>query len=120
MLTQENYGIEHIMELRGKYKKDPGLLERDEYPLYIRGIQALDSHVMNGKYSGEIAAQQACKVMYLASCLLKEQPFQKIEDPQFYIAKSIGQSRYKKFGYMKKQKLESYGYLVEAVRLLEE
>lgn len=96
-----------------------GRLDKEEYPLYLRGIQALDSHVMNGRYSGEIAAHQACKIMYLAACLLKKQPFRKIEIPEKYISESIRQSTYRKFNYMKKQNLESFGYLVEAVKLLE-
>ena len=95
-------------------------LTKNKYPLYLRGIQALDSHVMDRRYSGEIAAHQACKTMYLAACLLTGQTFHKIERPENYIAESIGKSKYKKFSYIKKQKLESYGYLVEAVRLLEE
>lgn len=98
-----------------------GSVDKEEYPMYLRGIQALDSHdVMDQRYSGEIAAHQACKTMYLAACLLMKQPFREIENPEKYIAASIGQSKYKKFSYMKKQKLESFGYLVEAVRLLEE
>lgn len=97
-----------------------GSVDKEEYPLYLRGIQALDSHVMGRRYSGEIAAHQACKAMYLAACLLTSQPFCIIDNPEKYLAESIGQSRYKKFGYVKKQNLESYGYLVEAVRLLEE
>lgn len=97
-----------------------GSMDKEEYPLFLRGIQALDSHVMDRRYSGEIAAHQACKTMYLAACLLTGQPFGKIENPEAYIGESIGKSRYKKFSYMKKQKLESYGYLVEAVKLLEE
>ena len=36
------------------------------------------------------------------------------------MAETLGQSKYKKFSYIKKQKLESYGYLVEAVKLLGE
>ena len=97
-----------------------GSVDKEEYPLYLRGIQALDSHVMDQRYSGEIAAHQACKTMYLAACLLMKQPFREIENPEKYIAASIGQSKYKKFSYMKKQNLGSFGYLVEAVRLLEE
>lgn len=97
-----------------------GSVDKEEYPLYLRGIQALDSHVMDQRYSGEIAAHQACKTMYLAACLLMKQLFREIENPEKYIAASIGQSKYKKFSYMKKQKLGSFGYLVEAVRLLEE
>lgn len=32
----------------------------------------------------------------------------------------MAKSRYKKLSYIKKHKLEAYGYLVEAVRILEE
>ncbi|MEZ3436070.1 MAG: hypothetical protein K1W34_15900 [Lachnospiraceae bacterium] len=57
--------------------------------------------------------------MYLAVCLLKEEKFRKIEQMEEYPAVSIGKTKYKKLGYMKKRRLEAYGYLVEAVRLLE-
>ena len=36
-----------------------GSVDKEEYPLYLRGIQALDSHVIDQRYSGEIAANQA-------------------------------------------------------------
>lgn len=97
-----------------------GSVDKEEYPLYLRGIQALDSHVMDCRYSGEIAAHQACKTMYLAACLLTGHHFRRIENPEKYMAETLGQSKYKKFSYIKKQKLESYGYLVEAVKLLGE
>ena len=80
----------------------------------------LDGHVLRGKYNGELAAMDACQVMYLAACVLKRQPFVKIENPENYIAENISKSQYRKLSYMKKHKLEAYGYLVEAVRLLEE
>lgn len=97
-----------------------GATDVEEYPLFIQGAQSLDSHVLHGKYNGEIAAIQACKVMYLAACVLTQTPFMSIEHPEKYIDESISKSRYKKLSYIKKQKLEAYGYLVEAVRLLEE
>lgn len=95
-----------------------GFLDAEEYPLYISGAKALDNHVLGGRYSGEVAALQACKVMYLASCVLTGSPFRKIQHPEEYIDASIGKTKYKRLSYIKKYKLESYGYLVEAVRLL--
>lgn len=58
--------------------------------------------------------------MYLAACLLKGQEFVKIEHPEIYIEQKIDQKKYKGLSSIKKQKLEAYGYLVEAVRLLDE
>ena len=97
-----------------------GISDKEEYPLYIKGIQSLGGHVIGMKYSGEIAAHQACKVMYLTACILTDHKYQKIEHPEIYLDESLGKSKYKKMAYMKRQKLESYGYLVEAVRLLDE
>ena len=97
-----------------------GTLEKEDYQEYIKGIRSVGSHIIRSDYSGEIAANQACKVMYLAACLLTEAPFRKIDHPEDYIDQNLGKSIYRKLSYMKKQKLEAYGYLVEAVRLLDE
>lgn len=97
-----------------------GSFDAEEYHLFVRGAQSLESHILQGKYNGEIAAVQACKVMYLAACVLTKTSFAQIENPEKYIDESISKSRYRKLSYIKKQKLEAYGYLVEAVRLLEE
>lgn len=96
-----------------------GTIEPEDYKEYIKGIRAVESHVLMTDYSGELAAEQACKVMYLAACLLTQGAFKKIEHPEIYLEESISKSSYKKLSYMKKRKLEAYGYLVEAVRLLE-
>lgn len=58
--------------------------------------------------------------MYLAACLLKQKGFIKIEHPELYIDRKLDNKKYKGLSSIKKQKLEAYGYLVEAVRLLEE
>ena len=97
-----------------------GTLAKEDYTEYINGIRAVGSHIIRSDYSGEIAANQACKVMYLAAWLLTEAPFRKIDHPEDYIDQNLGKSIYRKLSYMKKQKLEAYGYLVEAVRLLDE
>jgi predicted nucleotidyltransferase component of viral defense system len=97
-----------------------GTLEKDDYPEYIAGIQSAASHIIAYKYSGEIAAHQACKVMYLATGLLKNKEFVKIENPEIYLDQTISNTKYKKLTGIKKQKLEAYGYLYEAVKLLDE
>ena len=97
-----------------------GTLEKEDYQEYIKGIRSVGSHIISSGYNGEIAANQACKVMYLAACLLTGGTFHKIEHPEDYINQNLGKSIYRKLSYMKKQKLEAYGYLVEAVRLLNE
>lgn len=97
-----------------------GMMYKEDYAEYLKGIRAIGTHILFDNYSGEIAAHQACKVMYLAVCLLKGRQFVKIEHPEIYIEKKIDQKKYKGLSSIKKQKLEAYGYLVEAVRLLDE
>lgn len=97
-----------------------GTMYKEDYAEYLKGIKAVGTHILFFNYSGEIAAHQACKVMYLAACLLKEKEFVKIEHSEEYIAQKIDQKKYKGLSSIKKQKLEAYGYLVEAVRLLDE
>ena len=97
-----------------------GTMYKEDYTEYLKGIKAVGTNILFLNYSGEIAAHQACKVMYLAACLLKEKEFVKIEHPEEYINQKIDQKKYKGLSNIKKQKLEAYGYLVEAVQLLEE
>ena len=97
-----------------------GTMYKEDYTEYLKGIKAVGTHILFFNYSGEIAAHQACKVMYLAACLLKEKEFVRIEHPEAYIEQNIDQKTYKGLSGIKKQKLEAYGYLVEAVHLLDE
>lgn len=97
-----------------------GTIEKKDYEEYLRGIKAVGTHVLFLNYSGEIAAHQACKVMYLAVCLLKQKDFVRIEHPELYIDRKFDNKKYKGLSSIKKQKLEAYAYLVEAVHLLEE
>ena len=97
-----------------------GTIFKEEYPLFLRGIKSIGGHILGMKYSGEIAAQQACKVLYLASCLLTNSKYKPIIDAHLYANVSIATSKYNKLAYIRKQSLEAYGYLVEAVHLLDE
>jgi hypothetical protein len=95
-----------------------GHTDTEEYPMYVSGANSLDSHILNGRFNGEIASLVACQVLYLASCILKRTPFVKIEDSSIYANEIISDKRYRKLSYIKKLNLQSYGYLVKAVRLL--
>ena len=97
-----------------------GTIYKKDYTEYLRGIKAVGSHILFLNYNGETAAHQACKVMYLAACLLKECRYIEIEHPEEYIEQKIYNKKYKGLSGIRKQKLEAYGYLVEAIRLLEE
>ena len=92
---------------------------KQDYAEYLRGIKAIGNHILTTKYSGEIAAHQACKVMYLAACLLTGVEFKRITAPDDYITQSISNDKYSRLSSIRKQKPEAYGYLVEAVKLLE-
>lgn len=56
----------------------------------------------------------------MAACLLKQKDFVRIEHPELYIDRKFDNKKYKGLSSIKKQKLEAYAYLVEAVHLLEE
>lgn|GEM_PF-2953066 len=97
-----------------------GIDNIEEFYMLMAGIKKISPHVIQGKFSGEIASEQACKVMYLAASLLAGQPYKVIVHQEQYIQEIISQKGYWKLNHMKKQKLEAYAYLVEAVKLLEE
>ena len=65
-----------------------GTLSSEEYPLYVQGIHDLRGHIYAENYSPETAVGRAAKVMYMAACLLKRQPYEKIEDPMGFYEKN--------------------------------
>jgi hypothetical protein len=98
-----------------------GHIEPEEYPLYLSGISKITGHIFNIRYSGEKAAVDACKVMCLAACVLaNKDEMVKIKNPEDYITEKISMKEYSKLSYIKKMKLEAFGYLVEAVKIIED
>lgn len=97
-----------------------GIYEHDEFPLFIKGIHSIGGHILSMKYSAPLAAEQASRVMYLASCILTGQHFTPITNPQSFLQVNIGNSKYKKLSYMRRQSAEAFAYIVEAIRLIGE
>ncbi len=97
-----------------------GIYDKDDFPLFIKGIHSIGGHVLSMKYSATIAAEQASRVMYLASCMLTGQPFAPVENAEAYLQANIGKSQYKKLSYMRSQSPEAFAYIVESLRMIKE
>jgi hypothetical protein len=96
-----------------------GTYERDEFPLFMKGIDVIKGHIFDGRYSGEIAAIQACTVMHMAAALLVGPPrLEPIINVGDYRNATIDDARLGKLSYIRKLDLRGYARLVEAVKLL--
>ena len=56
--------------------------------------------------------------MYMAACLLKRQPYEKIEDPMEFSTQKFYTEDMKKLKYLRKVNLEAYGYAIKAEHLM--
>ncbi len=72
-----------------------GKTSKDDFPSYLSGTRDIVNHIFGGRFSMEIAASMAPKVIYMAACLLTMKAF-------------------------RKQRSDGYPYLVLADRLLRE
>lgn len=98
-----------------------GYLNKEEYPLLMSGIRGLKTHLFHDNYSGEIASIMSGKVMYMGACLLTNTKFNKDIGQKDYFEETLPpDSPYKRLEKIKKIDNEAYGYIVEAVRLIEQ
>ena len=95
-----------------------GKSDSDDYVEYLRGIKSLRNHVLTRGYNTDDATWKACKVLYLASCLLSDKPPAIITNSEEYLSARLSGERYKGLSYVRKQNSEAYAYLVEATRNL--
>ena len=96
-----------------------GALFPEEYSLYVQGIRDLRGHIYAENYSPESAVGRAAKVMYMAACLLKRQPYKKIEDPMEFSTQKFYTEDMTKLKYLRKVKLEADGYAIKAEHLMD-
>lgn len=97
-----------------------GKLYPEHYSDLISGIKKIRSHVFQGQYTAEVASEDACKILYLSACILKDKPFEKIESGEKYMEPASLSKEFSKGSYMRKRNLTAYGYLVKANNLLNE
>ena len=91
-----------------------GAYDREDYAEYLRGIKSLKNHILVDGYNTNDATWKACRVMYLASCLLSGKPYRRIDRPEVYVNARLEGESYKKLAYVRKQHPEAYACLVEA------
>lgn len=92
----------------------------DDYAKYLQGIKSIVTHVYDERFSAEKAAVMACKVMHMAACVLKNVPYEKIDNHEIYIKKDIGFSRYSKLSKLRKFNAEGFSHIARAVEILQE
>lgn len=92
----------------------------DDYEKYLQGIKSIVTHVYDERFSAEKAAVMACKVMHMAACVLKNVPYERIEDYGLYVKNDIGTSRYSKLSKLRKFNAEGFAHIVKTVEILQE
>ncbi len=97
-----------------------GKLFNEEYPYYLAGIRGIASHIYGERFNAEKAVSSACKVMYMAACMLKGEKFKKVTNPFSFAAANIGMSSFAKLSSIRKVDAEAFAYVVQAVQLLQE
>ena len=95
-----------------------GTVNAEEYAHYMSGIRKLANFTFYEKFSGELAIAAACRVMYVAACVLTNTEFSMFGDLSVYAAEKIADARYKIFGSLRKLDLKSYAYAVETFKIL--
>ena len=93
----------------------------DDFKYYIDGIGRIRNHIISQMFNGEIAGAYASRVMYLAANVLTgNDHILRIIDGREYAAQKAEISKPKWFSYMRIVDPVSYGYLIEASRLLKD
>ena len=91
---------------------------KEEYTYFADGIRRIGGHIYSERFNGELAAYIACEVLYLAACLYTDAEYVAIDSPEEYMNDKLSFRGAKAINYLRKVNLESYAYVVAAVKLL--
>ena len=95
-----------------------GNVNPEDYAYYKEGIRGLSTHVFDGRFSGELAAEMACRVIYLAACVLTKTQPAVIEDVSPYLSANLGNTPFAKLSYLRKIRPGAFTYVVLANELM--
>jgi hypothetical protein len=91
----------------------------DDYLVLKKGISGLRNHIFSENFSGEIAVQRACMVMYIAAAVLtNKSKLPELKDDHFYLNTKLKTSEYIKLESIRKTDMPAYKYLVEAFEMM--
>lgn len=97
-----------------------GRINPEEYREYLEGIRDLGGHIYIERYTPEVAAIRAPKVMYLAVCMLKMQMYEAIDKPDDFVKMKFQDDGLKCLKYLRAPAPMSYAYAIQAERLMNE
>ena len=95
-----------------------GKIQEEDFPNYLEGSNMVTNHIFAKGFSMEKASRLAPKVIYMATCLLIETPFEKIIDGAEYSNEKLIRPDFMKLKGLRKVDSVGYGYIVKADRLL--
>ena len=95
-----------------------GKVNKEEYPIYVKGIWEMKNHIYAENYTPEIAAGRAAKVMYMAACLLSDTEYLRVNDEAEFLDMKIEQEKLAPLRYLRKVNPEAYAYVIKTDRLL--
>ena len=96
-----------------------GQYYNDEYLMLKKGISSLRNHIFSENFSGEIAVQRACMVIYIASAVLSNKSeLPSIKEDSYYLTTELNAYDYKKLASIRKTDMLAYKYLVEAFDMI--
>ena len=95
-----------------------GKAGKEEYPLYVKGIRELRSHIYAENYTPEIAAGRAVKIMYMVVCLISDTEYRCVSDYTEFLGMKVEQENLTSLRYLKKVDPEAYSYAIKTDRLL--
>ena len=95
-----------------------GSIREEDYKNFLAGIAAIQTHIFKGKMNGEVAERCACEVMYLATCIMTGNKFERIAEPESYRSVKLPIKGIKKVSGLKNIDITAYAYMVRAFQML--
>ena len=95
-----------------------GKLSPEDFPSYVQGTRDIGNHIIDSSFSMEVASKMAPKIIYMATCLLTGEPFNRNADLDALKSEQLTQDDLKTMKAFRKLKTDEYGYLVLSDRLL--
>lgn len=96
-----------------------GIIDKDDYQSYLKGIRSLMGHIFSLDYSAEVASVYAPIIMYISACMWKGVPFEKIDNYEEYIKRQhIDKDVAKALKSLRKRNPLAYAYSIKADEII--
>ncbi len=97
-----------------------GSVSPAEYKYFSTGIGSIQGHIFVGRINGENAGVCASEVMYLATCILTNQAYERILDSETYRNIQLSIKGIKKISSIRNTNPMAYAYMIKSLQMLQE